>query len=192
VYGTDGKWLHRKGVLINHRDITNKENIWWSHHRSESYEAYHQDLLALSVLLGGNYLPIGAVSDWNGGGVAGIACNFGHIPHQRCLIHVLRSLKRLLPKKSPIIATQKLRQIALEIIYLENKVHVQLWQNKLIDWQSKYSELLTVKTIGEDTKRKWWYTHRNLRHAWRLLTKDQKPFFIYLTNHKIPKTNNSC
>lgn len=71
IYGTDGKWLRRKGVIINHRDITNKENIWWSCHKSESYEVYRQDLSKLSGLLGDSHLPSGAISDWNGGGVAG-------------------------------------------------------------------------------------------------------------------------
>jgi len=191
VYGTDGKWLRRKGVLINHRDVTNRENIWWSNHRSESYDAYHQDLLKLSSSLGDKHLPLGAISDWNGGGVAGVAGNFGFIPHQRCLIHVLRTLKRLLPKKSPIEATRELRDIAKEIIYLEDEIDIWRWQEKLIDWESKYGEFLTIKTIGENTKKKWWYTHGNLRRAWRLLIKDQDPFFIYLTDPQIPKSNNS-
>jgi len=191
VYGTDGKWLRRKGVLINHRDITNKENIWWSSHGSESYQAYHQDLLELSILLGDKHLPSGAISDWNGGAVSGVASHFGQIPHQRCLIHVLRSLKRLLPKKSPIEATRVLRDIAKEIIHLEDETDVWLWREKLIDWEINHGQLLTTRTKGVGTKRKWWYTHGNLRRAWRLLTKDQDPFFVYQTNPKIPKSNNS-
>ena len=192
VYGTDGKWLRRKGVLINHRDITNKENIWWSSHRSESYDAYHQDLLGLSTLLGNKHLPSGAISDWNGGAVSGVASNFGNIPHQRCLIHVVRSLKRLLPKRSPIEATRELRSVAKEIIHLKDEITIWHWQEKLIDWEIDYGKLLTVRTIGKDTKKKWWYTHGNLRRAWRLLTKDQDPFFVYQTNpNKIPKSNNS-
>lgn len=191
VYGTDGKWLRRQGVLMNHRDVNNKENIWWSYHPSESYEAYHQDLLKLSGLLGIKNLPSGAISDWNGGGVAGVASHFGHIPHQRCLIHVSRTLKRLLPKQSPIPETRKLRSIAKEIIHLEDEIDVWNWQSKLVDWEIENSKLLTVKTKGMGTKKKWWYTHGNLRRAWRLLTKDQDPFFIYLTNPQIPYSNNS-
>jgi len=191
IYGTDGKWLRRKGVIMNHRDVTNQENIWWSYHPSESYEAYHQDLLKLSSTLGDNHLPSGAISDWNGGGVSGVAGHFGHIPHQRCLIHVLRTLKRLLPKHSPIPETRKLRLIAKEIIHLEDEITVWNWQSKLIDWQNEYGELLTIKTKGIGTKKKWWYTHGNLRRAWRLLTKDQDPFFVYLDHELIPKSNNS-
>lgn len=178
-------------MILNHRDITNKENLWWSNHPGESYYAYHEDLVKLSDLLSKNHLPVGTVSDWKGSAVSAIASNFGNVSHQRCLIHVLRSAKKLLPKKSPIIATQKLRQIALEIIYLENEIDVWHWQEKLIDWEIKYGNLLTAKTIGKNTKKKWWYTHGNLRRAWRLLTKDQNPFFTYLNCELIPKSNNS-
>lgn len=191
IYGTDGKWLHRAGVLMNHRNITNGENIWWSYHISESYEAYHQDLLKLSSLLGENHLPSGAISDWNGGGVAGVASHFGPVPHQRCLIHVLRTLKRLLPKNSPILETRKLRFIAKEIIHLKDEIDVWNWQSKLINWETENGKLLLIKTKGIGTQKKWWYTHGNLRRAWRLLTKDQDHFFIYLNHTLIPQDNNS-
>lgn len=191
AYGTDGKWLRRNGVLMNHRDVTNRENLWWSYHKSESFEAYHQDLLKLSSLLGDSRLLSGAISDWNGGGVAGVSGHFGPIPHQRCLVHVLRTLKRLLPKNSPMIETRKLRPIAKEIIHLKDETTVWNWQSKLIDWEMAYGYLLKIKTKSENTKKKWWYTHGNLRRAWRLLTKDQDHFFIYLDYSLVPKDNNS-
>jgi hypothetical protein len=81
TYGVDGKWLHRAGVIMNHRDITNGENLWWSYHVSESYEAYDLDLGQLSKKLTNN-LPSGVVSDWKGGGIIGIIRHFGLIPHQ--------------------------------------------------------------------------------------------------------------
>jgi len=183
--------LHRKGVILNHRDIANKENLWWSSHPSESYYAYHKDLLKLSTLLSKNHLPIGTVSGWKGSTVSAITSNFGKIPYQRCLIHILRSVKTLLPKKSPIIATRKLRQIALKIIHLKDEIEIWRWQEKLIDWKIEHGKLLTTKTIGKNTKKEWWYTHGNLRRAWRLLTKDHDPFFTYLNSELIPKSNNS-
>jgi hypothetical protein len=44
VYGVDGKWLKRQGVVLVHRDVTNGENLYWSFHESESYQAYAKDL----------------------------------------------------------------------------------------------------------------------------------------------------
>lgn len=190
IYGTDGKWLHRAGVIMNHRDITNRENLWWSYHTSESYEAYDLDLGELSKELVNN-LPSGAVSDWKGAGVMGIIRHFGLIPHQRCLAHVLRTLKSLLPKNSPILETRKLRSIAKEIIHLKDETDVWNWQSGLVDWEKQYSKSLTIKTIGVNTKKKWWYTHGDLRRAWRLLIKDQNHFFVHISHKLIPPTNNS-
>lgn len=65
---------------------------------SESYEAIHQDLVVLTGVLE-SHVPAGAVSDWKGSIVAGVASHFGNIPHQRCLAHVDRAARRLLPKQ---------------------------------------------------------------------------------------------
>lgn len=43
VYGCDGKWLGRVGVFFIHRNVTNKENLFWSFMTSESYEAIGKD-----------------------------------------------------------------------------------------------------------------------------------------------------
>lgn len=51
--------------------------------------------------------------------------------------------------------------------------------------------MLREKTIGEGTERKWWYTHGNLRRAWRLLTNDAEPFFQHITRKLLPHSNNS-
>ena len=77
----------------------------------ESYDAIHRDLASLARLLG-SHRPVGAVSDWKGSIVAAVASHFGNILHQRCLAHVDRQAKRLLPLHSPFEATQALRRIA--------------------------------------------------------------------------------
>ncbi len=194
VYSVDGKWLKRNGVILIHRDVTNKENLFWSFHKSESYEALHEDLIKLSRLIsqsGGNY-PIGAVSDWKRVIVTVVASHFGPIPHQRCLSHVLRLAKKLLPRNSPIEATLKLRRIALDLKNISDDREKEQWQEKIAQWKKEYGCLLKEKTVGlQENKKKWWYTHGNLRRGYRLLTYDQKPLFVYLTNSLIPKSNNS-
>ena len=50
VYGCDGKWLGRVGVFFIHRNVTTKENLWWSFIPSETYEAIHRDLEELTPL----------------------------------------------------------------------------------------------------------------------------------------------
>jgi hypothetical protein len=107
------------------------------------------------------------------------------------MFHVLRTLKSLLPKNSSIPETRKLRFIAKEIIHLKDEIDVWNWQSSLIDWEKEYLKSLTIKTIGVNTKKKWWYTHGDLRRAWRLLVKDQDHFFVHISHKLIPSTNNS-
>lgn len=193
VYGVDGKYLHRNGVFIIHRSITTKENLYWSFWPSESYLAFDSDLKKLAKLItgsGGNF-PDGAVSDWKGAIVAAVAMHFGDIPHQRCLTHVVSLAKRLLPKNSPFEATRYLRRIAVELESIRSEKDKVNWLWNIIDWEQKYGFMLKDKTIGVNTRKKWWYTHGNLRRGFRLLTHDQKPFFVYLDHPMIPSSNNS-
>jgi transposase-like protein len=191
VYGCDGKWLRRVGVFFLHRNVTTKENLYWSFMANETYEAINQDMSTISELLGG-HLPVGAISDWKGAIVAGICAHFGNIPHQRCLVHVQRQAYRLLPRNSPFKATRVLRNIASDLFLIEAPQDPMVWKTSLLRWQKRYGEMLTEKTrsFGE-SERKWWYTHTNVRRAWRLLTHDPDPLFIFLTNPLVPKTNNA-
>jgi hypothetical protein len=194
VYGVDGKWLKRQGVVLVHRDVTHRENLYWSFHKSESYEALSDDLNKLTKLIldtSGN-MPIAAISDWKSAILVAVATFFGPIPHQRCLAHVLRSVRRLLPEKSPISATLKLREIATRIKEINHKKDRKLWQKDVEKWHSHYGYLLKEKTPAPPGHtKKWWYTHGNLRRGYRLLTKDQDSLFMFLDNKLIPKSNNS-
>lgn len=190
VYATDGKYLKRHGVLIIHRDVTSKQNLFWSFHSGETYAAYDKDLKELKNLIGDS-LPSGAVSDWKRAIVSNVAKHFEDIPHQRCLTHVIRLAKNLLPKKSPFSATLALRKIAQKLNDVENDDHRARWLNLLVKWKKKYGYFLKERTIGVGTKKKWWYTHGNLRRGWRLLTNDWDPFFIHNDYPFIPKCNNS-
>jgi len=178
-------------VFFIHRNVITKENLWWSFIPSETYEAIHRDLDELSIQLG-DHVPVGAVSDWKGSIVAAVASHFGNIPHQRCLAHVDRAAKRLLPLHSPLDATQALRRVASLLMLVEKSTDSKIWQAALTRWEKQYGHMLKEKTITQTAEtRHWWYTHGNLRRAWRLLTHDQYPLFVFLTNHLIPKTNNA-
>lgn len=191
VLGCDGKWLGRLGVFFIHRNVTTGENLFWSFMASETYAGLFKDCSKLAVLLDGN-LPHGAVSDWKGAIVSAVSTHFGSIPHQRCLAHVLRQAKRLLPKHSPFEATQRLRRIAEDLFLVETVNDPAVWKMSLVRWEKEYGFMLREKTIAPSAMtRTWWYTHGNVRRAWRLLTHDQEPLFVFVRNLAIPKTNNS-
>ena len=135
---------------------------------------------------------MGAVSDWKRAIITAVASHFGPVPHQRCLSHVLRLVKKLLPENSPIEATLRLRKIALDLKNVSNYQEKGNWQEKIKQWEQEYGYLLKVKTVGlPEHQKKWWYTHGNLRRGYRLLTYDQEPLFVYLDNNLIPRSNNS-
>ena len=197
IYSVDGKWLKRKGVILIHRNETDKQVLWWSWVKSESYAAILSDLVSLSSLLPNT--PIGAVSDWKGAITSGTRGVFGPISHQRCLAHVIRDVKKHLAKKSPMEATQQLRRIGLDIIKVKTQEDKEVWITWLNIWEMIYGYLLTEKSYQEQElqiqtdkprRRKWWYTHKDLRAGYRLLSKDQTSLFIHLEHKLIPTTNN--
>lgn len=191
VLAIDGTWLHRNGVIMIYRDITHGENLFWSYHSGETYTAIQENLQALTEILG-DHQPSGVISDWKGSIVSGVGSNFDHLPHQRCLIHVLREAKRWLPKRSPFIFTRELRSIALSLIKIKTQKEVTEWKARLISWQRANGHLLKEKTYSQtESEPKWWHTHKDLRRGWRLLTDNWYPFFVHLDHPLIPKDNNS-
>lgn len=190
VLGIDGKWLRRQGVIMIYRDVTNKINLYWSFHFSESYEAVEKDFERVNLSLK-NSLPSGVVADWKGAIVSSVNIFLPNIPHQRCLSHVQRQLLRFLPLRSPIPATQKLRIIAKTITNIKTHKEKYYWVSSVNYWILKYENLLKEKTVGVGTKKKWWYTHGSLRRAIKLLTFEEKYLFAYLDYSFFPKTSNS-
>jgi len=108
VLGIDGKWLHRKGVVMIYRDVTKKINLFWSFHLSESYEAIEKDFERILPIVKNNP-PVGVVTDWKGALVSAVNMFLPPIPHQRCLSHVKRSLMRFFAIKESILAKKEFK-----------------------------------------------------------------------------------
>ncbi len=194
TYGFDGKWLGRSPVLLVHRDVINHETLWWSVNFSESMAAVREDLIGLIAACPGLIPPTGAVTDGKPG-IASVIKEIFHLDHcQRCLVHIARDLKKYLPLRSPLEATQRLRTMSLPINEINSPADKDCYLAMLNHWHKQYDNLLKERSYpepGSAVKRKWWYTHGNLRRAWRLLTKDQSSLFCFLDNPLVPKTNNS-
>lgn len=190
VLGLDGMWLHRFGVVMIYRNVSSGENLWWSWQKSESYQNLTEDFYQLFLLTERN-APVGVISDWKRAFVSLTEAFFPGVPHQRCLAHLVREGKRLLPAGSPFFFTLELRDIFQEIMFITDPSDYFEWSEKLNAWLAAYSGLLKVKSTNPETKHGWWYTHGNLRRAVRLLTKNQESLFVYLHHPLIPKTNNS-
>lgn len=193
VYAYDGKWVGRSPVLIIHRDVTHKEILWWSVARSESRSAVHEDLVTLCATFSPT-LPCGAVTDGKPGIGVLIKTVFHLAALQRCTVHITREVKMLLPRYSPLPATQALRAIALTLCTIRTEADRTAFFLSLVLWEQEYGALLKQRTIppkDSGVKRTWWYTHGNLRRAWKLLNLHPATLFAFLDNPCVPATNNS-
>jgi len=113
---------------------------------------------------------------------------------QRCTVHITRELKALLPQHSPLPATQKLRSITHTLCTIQTEADRTVFFLALVLWEQEYGALRTQRTIppkDAGVKRTWWYTHGNLRRAWKLLNLPPATLFAFLDNPLIPPTNNS-
>jgi hypothetical protein len=193
VLALDGTWLKRQGVIMIYWNHTTGECVYWSWESSESYVAIAAGLIQLSQIMGTDHPPAGVVSDWKGSIVTNVERYIGSVPHQRCLAHVKRDIERLLPRQSPYAATLSLRSIGLSLLAVKSKQDKEDWLLRLTTWVMVYGSVLTERSIPDEptkTKRKWWYTHSNVRRAFRILTKDQHHLFEHLDHPILPSTNN--
>lgn len=193
AYGYDGKWLGRSPILLVHRDVTHKETLWWSIAKSENIAAVKTDIKSLARYLSVN-LPVGAVTDGKPGIGEVIKEEFILEFYQRCLVHIVRDLKNYLPRRSPLSATRALRSIAISLTLVDTEENVREYFRQLQTWHEVFGAYLKEKSHpypGSNSKRRWWYTHGNIRRAWRLMTTHPDTLFGFLTNPLIPKTNNS-
>jgi hypothetical protein len=90
------------------------------------------------------------------------------------------------------MATQELRRIGLSLTSIKTVRQKEDWILWLSVWEMLYGAVLTEKSYQEEGigRRRWWYTHKNIRAGFRLLTHDQNALFIHLTHSPIPTTNN--
>lgn len=114
-----------------------------------------------------------------------------NIPIQLCHFHQLAIIKRYLTSNPKLLASQQLKQIA-ELLPKTTETKFKI----LLDaWYSRWSDFLKEKTVVPGTKR-WFYTHKRTRSAYRSLRTNLPYLFTYqkLSKQyrlKLPNTNNS-
>ena len=84
----------------------------------------------------------------------------------------------------------------LEIVLFINKIKTYHEKEVFLKWldiyEKRWSEFINDRTYSYDpnTSRRWWYTHKNLRSAFRLLKNSTNNMFHYLEDENIPKDTN--
>jgi hypothetical protein len=141
--------------------------------------------------------PEFVITDGNPGALQAIKNHWKQAKIQRCVFHLflfVHSKLSMHPRTQAGIELLDLTKMMHHIRYSDRAID---WCSQLIAWEKRWHEFLNERTVSEVFKTptgrpRRWYTHRNLRAAYRHLKKamDDDQIFCYIGNN-IPNTSNS-
>ncbi len=139
------------------------------------------------------YIVKGITSDWHGSLTGAVKYTYKEtILHQRCLVHTQRRCKSLLTQNPKSCAGKQL----LEMITFLNKITNKYEKKIFLKWferlQEKYHSYLKKRTydVKEDGSKTWWYTHKNVRAAYRVISSSTNHLFCYFDDDNLDKDTN--
>jgi DNA-binding transcriptional MerR regulator len=181
VVGIDCSFFGRGYGIIVARCPNLKQNLYWKEITTENKAVYEEVRRHLEKT-GYNLQAI--VIDAK----HGIKEVFQGLVIQICQYHQQQIVQRYLTAKPKTQAGQELKGIANSLTEQDESPFAEA----LKEWRMKWRKLLTERTYASDGKR-WWYTHKRLRSAYRSLNTNLPYLFSYkkYPELNIPNTNNS-
>lgn len=163
--------------------------IYWSWARRENYFNYLNNLAKIKEL---GFVILGVTSDKHPSIVSAVKTMISDVPHQYCLVHIQRRCQSLLTKNPKTQAGEDLRDLVININKIRNHYEKDIWINWLFRYEERYLDFINQRTYAttDDGKRTWWYTHRNVRSAFRLLRGSLENMFLYLDYPGLCKDTN--
>lgn len=180
----DGLWFGKKYCLMLYRHHKQKLLIHASFVSKERGSLIAKDLKHLKT----KYRFTGIVSDGGTGIRNAVVIVFGAIPHQICMAHLHRDVINAIGRFPKDQRVKDLKKIADHIWLIESKEALRWWRNKLQTWTHQNRDFLT-ETKHLDTGG-WWYIHKGVRKAVRILVSLPDMSFKFLDNPLMPKTTN--
>lgn len=173
-------WGRSYGVCI-FRIPHEAENIWWQEVTRELMANYHY---GRKILEEKGWTFLGAVVD----GRRGLTTVFKDIPVQICQFHQMKQVTKYLTRRPETLAGAGLRACMLEL----PRSTEQEFKKLLSDWYGNWKGFISEKTRVTGTKY-WYYTHKNVRSAYKSLERNLPYLFTYLKYPElhIPNTTNS-
>jgi hypothetical protein len=181
VIGMDCSFFGRGYGIIVARCPNLKRNLYWKEITTENKAVYEEARKYLEQ----NGFDIKAVVIDAKHGVKEV---FVDTVIQICQYHQQQILHRYLTSRPKTLAGQEL---SLLVKSLTRQTELS-FEAALKEWHDKWSLLLAERTRAPDGKH-WWYTHRQLRAAYRSLHTNLPYLFNYqkYPELRIPNTNNS-
>jgi hypothetical protein len=158
-----------------------KKNLIWQPATRETADIYHA--LRLKLEQQGFELQAAVID-----GKPGIIDVFWDIPVQMCQFHQVAIVTRYLTNRPKLPAGQELRRLTLTLVKSEEAI----FAKRLEDWHRRWELFLKEKTVNSETKR-WFYTHKKVRSAYRSLKNNLGILFTYQKYPEliIPNTTNT-
>jgi hypothetical protein len=160
-----------------------KRAIWWHEVVSERMAHYHY---GRKILEGLKWVFAAVVVD----GRRGFLAVFKGIPIQICQFHQIKQVAKYLTRRPKTEAAKELWALTLTL----TKTDEATFTKSLDAWHQKWGEYIEEKTIDEFVtgKKKWYYTHKKVRSAYRSLKHNLPYLFTYQTypGLNIPNTTN--
>jgi hypothetical protein len=175
-------WGREYGVCVFRSPVL-KENLWWKETEQETAAIYAEGRHTLSAR---GWVIRGVVID----GRHGLIKAFGGIPVQICHFHQIKMVTRRITRHPKLPAAQEL----LSITYTLPRTTEGLFHARLEKWHTHWDALLNEKTpCSCCPEKKWQYTHRRLRTAYRSLKTNLPYLFTYqkYPELNLPNTTNS-
>lgn len=176
-------WGRTYGVCV-FRSAHLKKNIWW-HEVAGERMAHYRYGRAILEEKGWEFLA--AVVD----GRRGFLAVFKNIPVQICQFHQIKQVTKYLTRRPKTEAGRELRILVLTL----TKTDEAAFTKALNEWHIKYGDFIKEKTenVFLSGKKKWYYTHKNVRSAYRSLKTNLPNLFTYqkYPELNIPNTTNS-
>jgi hypothetical protein len=178
----DGTHIKRRATChIVIGDTEPKGHLWT---RNETKEAYETLLEKIPK-------PKAIVTD--GGCIGAIKSIWGDdVIIQRCLFHIKMFTIKKLSRKPKTDAGVELLHLVYDLFDIQDEKGILDWTSDFNDWCHKYNSFLKEKSYSKGNKKKWWYTHKNLRAVRTHLRKPlaENHLFQFIYHDFIPRTNN--
>lgn len=173
-------WGRGYGVIV-FRSPELKQNLYCAELATETASVYREGRQFIEAF---GYTIDAVVID----GKRGIKEVFADVPVQLCQFHQVAAMNRYLTRRPKLQAGKELRAIALSLTHVTEEA----FSRQLDTWHMRWKEFLKERTTSPETRR-WFYTHRRIRAAYRSL-KTNLPHLFTLQKYPhlgIPNTTNS-
>ena len=159
-----------------------KRNIYWKEITSETISEYLEARIVVEKM---GFKIKAVIID----GRPGVRNLFLDVPVQMCHFHQRQIINRYLTLNPKLEASIELKNIASGLCHTEKEKFVHI----LDLWHERWTDFLKERTISIDNPKRWFYTHKRIRSAYRSLKGNLPYLFIYkdYPDLNIPNTTNS-